>query len=56
MQPMGGGVGVASIQGVFSNFTGTATTAVPEPISLVLTGTGLVGVLVRRKIAHTVQT
>jgi hypothetical protein len=54
--PMGGGVGVASIQGVFTNFTGTATTAVPEPISLVLTGTGLVGILIRKKIAHTERT
>jgi hypothetical protein len=53
MYPVGGGL--ASIQGVFSNFTGTATTVVPEPISLVLTGTGLVGVLIRRKITPTKQ-
>jgi hypothetical protein len=53
MQPIGGGL--ATIQGVVSNFTGTAT-VVPEPISLVLTGTGLLGVLIKKKIAHTNQT
>lgn len=41
----------SSINGVFTNLTGTAT-VVPEPISLVLTGTGLVGVWVRRKVAR----
>lgn len=42
-----GGFGI--IQGVSTNFTGTATT-VPEPISLVLTGTGLLGIFLRKKI------
>jgi hypothetical protein len=38
-----------AIYGVDSSFTGTATTA-PEPISLVLTGTGLLGILIRKKV------
>jgi hypothetical protein len=36
------------IEGVSSSFTGTATT-VPEPVSLALTGTGLLGILIRKK-------
>ncbi len=43
------GNGRAEIQGTITNFTGTAT-VVPEPTSLVLTGTGLVGLWVRRKL------
>jgi hypothetical protein len=39
----------ALMYGVSSSFTGTATT-VPEPISLVLTGTGLLGILIRKKV------
>src|SRR5579863_3149650 len=35
------------IAGVFANFSGTATTT-PEPASLVLTGTGLAGILIRK--------
>jgi hypothetical protein len=41
----------ALITGMTINLTGTATT-VPEPISLVLTGTGLAGVWIRRKVAR----
>jgi hypothetical protein len=48
MQPETGSQSL--IVGVSSSFTGTATT-VPEPISVILTGTGLVGILVRKKIA-----
>ncbi len=44
------GTTTASIVGVSSTFTGTATVAAPEPISLVLTGTGLVGILIRKKL------
>jgi hypothetical protein len=51
MQPTG--TTDALIRAVYvSNMTGTAT-VVPEPMSLVLTGTGLAGVWIRRKIAPT---
>lgn len=44
----------ADIVGVNINFTGTATTT-PEPISLVLTGTGLAGILIKKKLAKKVS-
>lgn len=49
MFPADASLGV--ILGVNASFTGTATsaTAVPEPISVVLTGTGLLGMLIRKK-------
>ncbi len=49
MYPADASLGV--ILGVNANFTGTVTsvTAVPEPVSLVLTGTGLLGMLIRKK-------
>lgn len=53
MQPIGGSV--ASVVGVSSSFTGTASAAAPEPVSLVLTGTGLVGILIRKKMARSKQ-
>lgn len=42
-------LGPGGIIGVSASFTGTAST-VPEPTSLVLTGTGLLGILLRKKI------
>jgi hypothetical protein len=39
------------IQGANIAFSGTATT-VPEPVSLILTGTGLAGILVKRKVGE----
>jgi hypothetical protein len=41
---------LSRIIGVESSFTGTAT-VVPEPVSAVLAGTGLVGILIRKKTA-----
>ena len=40
------------ILGIYTDFTGTASTVrvTPEPISLVLTGTGLVGIWIKRKL------
>ena len=43
--------GVLNIFGGSATFTGTAT-VVPEPISLALTGTGLLGIWIRRKIGQ----
>ena len=48
------GGGFLNIDGGFANFTGTAT-VIPEPISLALTGTGLLGIWIRRKIAQSKQ-
>jgi len=48
------GGGVLNIFGGSATFTGTAT-VIPEPISLALTGTGLVGIWIRRKIAQSKQ-
>jgi hypothetical protein len=44
--------GIDNINGIVMDFTGTATTArvVPEPISLVLTATGLVGIWIKRRL------
>jgi hypothetical protein len=42
------------VYGWSTNFTGTAST-VPEPVSIVLTGTGLVGVWIKKKIVQTRQ-
>ena len=49
MYPADASLGV--ILCVSANFTGTATSAttVPEPVSLVLTSTGLLGMLIRKK-------
>jgi hypothetical protein len=42
------------IVGASISFSGTATTAtVPEPVSLVLTGTGLAGILAKKKLSQT---
>jgi hypothetical protein len=44
--------GVGAMLGADTTFTGTATvksTVVPEPTSLLLTGTGVLGVLLRKK-------
>ena len=45
---------VSVILGVQNSFTGTAT-VVPEPISAVLAGTGLAGILIKTKIAQEEQ-
>jgi hypothetical protein len=44
--------GYDNIIGMSINFTGMATTSVPEPISLVLVGSGLAGILVRKKLGR----
>lgn len=44
--------GVGEVLGTDTSFSGTAT-VVPEPTSLLLTASGLVGVLLRRKLAST---
>lgn len=55
MYPADASLGV--VLGVNASFTGTATsvTAVPEPVSLVLTGTGLLGMLVRKKMTMPIK-
>lgn len=49
MYPADASLGV--VLGVSANFTGTVTsvTTVPEPVSLVLTSTGLLGMLIRKR-------
>ena len=48
------GGGVLNLFGGSATFTGTAT-VVPEPMSLALTGTGLLGIWLRKKIAQSKQ-